>query len=74
MNSFIKDQMILFDYSQKNNWFLDLNEEVENNHLKDSPLPLDDIWWMIFYLMKQIFIHFYPKVANNNQIKKIFFI
>ena len=43
MNSFIKDQMILFDYRQKNNWFLDLNENVENNHLKDSSLPLDDI-------------------------------
>ena len=43
MNSFIKDQMILFDYRQKNNWFLDLDEEVENNHLKESPLPLNDI-------------------------------
>ena len=43
MNSFIKEQMILFDYRQKNNWFLDLNENVENNHLKDSSLPLDDI-------------------------------
>jgi hypothetical protein len=43
MSSFIKQQMILFDYRQKNNWFLDLDEEVENNPLKKIPLPLDYI-------------------------------
>jgi hypothetical protein len=43
MNSFIKEQMILFDYRQRNNWFLDLDEEMENNHLKEKPLPFDDI-------------------------------
>ena len=43
MNSFIKEQMILFDYRQKNNWFLDLDEEVENNPLENIPPPLDYI-------------------------------
>jgi hypothetical protein len=43
MNSFIKEQMILFDYRQKNNWLLGLDEEVESNHIKESPLPLDNI-------------------------------
>ena len=43
MSSFIKQQMILFDYRQKNNWFLDLDEEVENDPLKKFPLPLDYI-------------------------------
>jgi hypothetical protein len=43
MSSFIKKQMNLFDYRQKNNWFLDLDEDVKNNPLKKIPLPLDYI-------------------------------
>jgi len=46
MSSFIKEQMILFEYLKKNNWFLDKDEKVENNKiidLEENPIPLDDI-------------------------------
>ena len=65
MNSFIKEQMILFDYRQKNNWFLDQDEKVENNYLKESPIPLDDI------LFNETSFHsFLSKVCQLQSVKE----
>ena len=64
MSSFIKEQMILFEYLKKNNWFLDKDEKMENNKiidLEENPIPLDDI------LLNEI--RFHPLLSKDCQLQ-----